>query len=276
MSLGACMEFEVGPYSGKGEKLPLSVFIIAKNEADRVGLAIASARDWVDEVVVVDSGSEDATVALSEAMGARVLFNEWRGYGPQKVFGESTCRNEWVMNLDADEEISPELKAEIIGLFAQGEPPCAAYRMFRTELYNFHERPHPWAPASDWVRLYRKDKAGYKDSPVHDSVVIREGLLGQLKGRIFHRSFRSFRHHVDKVNINSDAQALELFNKGRNPRWWVLLLTPPLAFFKSLILRREIVNGIDGVLISYMFAFQRFIRLAKTRELFLRARKQPK
>lgn len=247
--------------------LPISVFIIAKDEADRIGITINSVKDWVDEVIVVDSGSQDDTVAISESLGARVVFNEWPGYGAQKIHGESLCRNLWVMNIDADEEISPQLRDEIGRLFEHGEPPCAAYRMLRTELYNFHDRPSMWAPASDWVRLYRKDKAGYKDSPVHDSVVVRQGKLGHLKGRMYHRSFRSYRHHVDKVNINSSAQAAELFRKGRNPSWLVLLLTPPLAFFKSLILRREIVNGIDGVMISYMFAFQRFIRLAKAREL---------
>jgi len=255
-------------------RLPVSVFIIAKDEADRISRAIESVKEWVDEVVVVDSGSEDETVAVSESLGARVVFNEWQGYGPQKVFGERLCRNDWVLNLDADEEISPELRDEIQRLYANGEPACVAYRMLRTELYNFHDRPHFWAPASDWVRLYRKDKAGFKDSPVHDSVIVREGRLGQLKGRMYHRSFRSYRHHIDKVNINSSAQAEELFRKGRNPSWLVLLLTPPLAFFKSLILRREFVNGIDGVLISYMFAFQRFIRLAKTRELHLLERRR--
>ena len=247
--------------------LPISVFIIAKNEADRIGITINSVKEWVDEVIVVDSGSQDDTVAISASLGARVVFNEWRGYGAQKIHGESLCRNLWVMNIDADEEISPQLRDEIGRLFERGEPPCAAYRMLRTELYNFHDQPSMWAPASDWVRLYRKDQAGYKDSPVHDSVVVRQGKLGHLKGRMYHRSFRSYRHHVDKVNINSSAQAAELFRKGRNPSWLVLLLTPPLAFFKSLILRREIVNGIDGVMISYMFAFQRFIRLAKAREL---------
>lgn len=255
---------------------PISAFIIAKNEEDRIGIAIASVTNWVDEVIVVDSGSEDTTIALSEALGARVCFHEWHGYGPQKVYGESICRNKWVLNLDADEEIGPELRDEIILLFTRGEPACTAYRMLRTELYNFHDHPHHLAPTTDWVRLYRKDKAGYKDSPVHDSVQIKDGTMGQLKGRMYHRSFRSYRHHVDKVNVNSDTQARALFDKGRNPSWLILLLTPPLAFFKSLILRREIVNGIDGVLISYMFAFQRFIRLAKTRELFLQAKKQRK
>lgn len=254
--------------------LPISVFIIAKNEADRIGCPINSVKDWVDEVIVVDSGSEDDTVAASESLGARVVFNAWRGYGPQKIHGESLCRNAWVMNIDADEEISPELRDEILALFGVGEPSCSAYRMMRTELYNFHDRPNKWAPSSDWVRLYRKDKAGYKDSPVHDSVVVREGKLGYLKGRMYHHSFRSYSHHVHKVNINSSAQAQELFRKGRNPSWIMLLLTPPFAFLKSLFIRREIVNGIDGVMISYMFAFQRFIRLAKTRELHQLARRE--
>lgn len=256
------------------KKLPISAFIIAKNEADRIGTAIDSVRDWVDEVHVIDSGSEDDTVKVSAARGAHTHFRAWTGYGPQKVYGESLCRNTWVLNIDADEEITPELRAEIAALFVQGEPACSAYRMLRTELYNFHERPHPWAPASDWLRLYRKDRAGYKDSPVHDTVVVREGRTGQLHGRMHHRSFRSYRHHVEKVNSYSSAQAEDRFRKGLNPSWITLLLTPPLAFLKCLILRREFVNGIDGVLISYMYAFQRFIRLAKTRERFQQARKQ--
>lgn len=256
------------------KKLPISVFIIAKNEADRIGTAIRSARDWVDELHVIDSGSEDGTVQLSQELGAQTHFRAWTGYGPQKVYGETLCRNNWVLNLDADEEISPQLRDEIIALFEKAEPACSAYRMQRTELYSFHDRPHPWAPTSDWVRLFRKDRAGYKDSTVHDTVVVRQGKTGRLRGRFWHRSFRSFRHHVDKVNSYSSAQAEDRFRKGRNPSWLTLLFTPPLAFLKCFILRREFVNGIDGVLISYMYAFQRFIRLAKTRERFQLARRQ--
>lgn len=256
------------------KKLPIAVFIIARNEADRIPVAIESVRHWVDEVHVIDSGSDDDTVARSQARGAQTHYRAWTGYGPQKVYGESLCRNTWVLNIDADEEVSPELHAEIVALFDAGEPPCSAYWMNRTELYNFHDRPHPWAPTSDWLRLYRKDRAGFKDSPVHDTVVVREGKTGRLRARLYHRSFRSFHHHVEKVNAYSSAQAEDRFRKGREPSWLALLLTPPLAFLKCLILRREFVNGIDGVLISYMYAFQRFIRLAKTRERFQQARRQ--
>ncbi len=248
------------------DKIPLSVFIIAKNEADRIPLVIRAVRDWVDEVIVIDSGSEDDTVAVSESLGARVVFNTWRGYGPQKVFAEGLCRNTWLLNLDADEEISPPLGAEIRALFHAGEPPCAAYTLPILPLYPFQDSGHPWTAFHHPVRLYRRDRGGFKDELVHDSVVVREGCIGHLKGMVLHRSFRSLAHHVDKVNGYSSAQAEVLAARGRDPGLFALLLTPILAFFKQFILRREFVNGVDGIVVSYMYAFQRFIRLAKTRE----------
>jgi len=254
------------------EKLPVSVFIIARNEADRIPLTIRSVRDWADEVIVIDSGSEDDTVRVAESLGATVVFNEWRGYGPQKVFGEGLCRNDWLLNLDADEEISPELARSIRALFGNG-PGCAAYRLPILPLHNFQLRGHPWTATHKPVRLYRKSKAGFKDSPVHDSVVVREGRTGTLRGMVNHRSFRSLAHHVDKVNSYSSAQAENLFAKGRNPSAIELVMVPLLAFLKQFLLRREFVNGIDGVIISYMYAFQRFIRLAKARERHREARR---
>ncbi len=252
------------------EKIPLSVFIIAKNEADRIPLVIRAVHDWVDEVVVIDSGSADATVAVSEALGARVLFNAWRGYGPQKVFAEQQCRNQWLLNLDADEEVSPELAQEIRALFSSGElakgSACAAYTLPILPLYPFQTSGHPWTAFHHPVRLYRKDMAGFKDELVHDSVVVHEGRIGHLKGMVKHRSFRSLAHHVEKVNSYSSAQAEVLAERGRDPGLLALLLTPILAFFKQYLLRREFVNGVDGIVVSYMYAFQRFIRLAKTRE----------
>ena len=253
--------------------LPISVFIIARNEADRIPVAIRSVRDWVEEVHVIDSGSDDDTVKVCEALGAQVHFRAWTGYGPQKVYGESLCRNDWLLNIDADEEISPGLRDEIVALFATG-PKHAAYTLPILPLYNFQEHAHPLTAHHHPVRLYRKSRAGFKDSTVHDTVVVRDGSVGQLRAMVNHRSFRSLTHHVDKVNSYSSAQAEDRFAKGRNPSLFELLFTPPLAFFKSFVLRREFVNGLDGVVVSYMYAFQRFIRLAKTRERFQLERKK--
>lgn len=247
-------------------KLPISVFIIAKNEADRIPVVIQAVRDWVDEVIVIDGGSEDDTVAVSKLLGAYVVFHEWRGYGPQKVYGEGLCRNNWLLNLDADEEVSPELADEISKLFYGGEPECDAYTLPIMPLYPFQKSGHPWTVFHHPVRLYRKDKAGFKNELVHDSVLIHEGKVGHLKGVVLHRSFRSLAHHVDKVNSYSSAQAEVLAEQGRSPGLWTLLLTPIFAFLKQYLLRREFVNGVDGIVVSYMYAFQRFIRLAKTRE----------
>lgn len=248
------------------DKLPISVFIITKNEADRIPVVIRAVRDWVDEVIVVDSGSEDDTVSVSQSLGARVEFHPWAGYGPQKVFSEGLCRNQWLLNLDADEEVSAALAGEIRGLFAVREISCVAYTLPILPLYPFQESGHPWTAFHHPVRLYRKDKAGFKAEKVHDTVVVREGKIGHLKGMVLHRSFRSLSHHVEKVNGYSSAQAEVLAARGRDPGLFALLFTPVFAFFKQYLLRREFVNGVDGIVVSYMYAFQRFIRLAKTRE----------
>ena len=247
--------------------LPLSVFIIAKNEADRILTTIHSVRDWVDEVVVVDSGSEDDTVAVSKAVGAKVTFNEWPGYGPQKVFAEGLCRNNWVLNLDADEEISPELAEEIKALFASGEPPADAYRLPILPLYPFQESGHRWTAGHKPIRLYRRDRGGFKSEMVHDSVEMQaRARMDTLKGMVNHRSFRSLTHHLEKVNGYSSAQAEVLAERGKDPGALLLLTLPVFAFLKSYVLRGEFVNGTDGVVTAHMYAFQRFIRLAKTRE----------
>jgi hypothetical protein len=159
-------------------------------------------------------------------------------------------------------------------LFSSGEPARAAYTLPILPLYPFQTSGHPWTAFHHPVRLYRKDIAGFKDELVHDTVVVHEGRIGHLKGMVKHRSFRSLSHHVEKVNSYSSAQADVLVARGRDPGLLALLLTPILAFFKQYILRREFVNGVDGIVVSYMYAFQRFIRLAKTRELQRLKRKQ--
>jgi glycosyltransferase involved in cell wall biosynthesis len=249
-------------------RLNLSAFIIAKNESDRVSKAILSVRDWVSEVIVIDSGSSDDTVAISEAMGARVVFNPWSGYGPQKVFGEGLCRNLWILNIDADEEVSPELRSDIEAAFKRSlTEEITAFRVPVLPLYPFQQRGHRWTVTNRPVRLYRKDRAGFSNSTVHDSVLVRDGQIGVLQGLLIHRSFRSLSHHLEKINFYTSAQAQDAASAERYPSALKLVLTPPLAFLRSFLFRREFINGIDGVVISYMYAIQRFMKVAKSREL---------
>ena len=251
------------------DRLPISAFIIAKNEGDRIPKAILSVRDWVDEVIVIDSGSTDDTVKVAQGLGAKTFFHKWEGYGPQKIYGETLCRNKWLFNLDADEEATPETIAEIIALFAHGEPEHKAFAMKTNCVFHFEDKPRRFAVSMTHGRLYNKDYAGFKASTVHDSVVLRDGSeLTLLKHGLNHYIFRSHAHTIEKVNSYSSMQAEDLFRKGRNPSVARILFEPIWAFFKAYFLRGYIAYGVDGVIRSYIYAFSRLIRVAKAREKF--------
>jgi len=251
------------------DKIPVSVFIIAKDEADRIGATIKSVRDWADEVIVIDSGSTDETVSLSDALGARVLFNEWKGYGPQKNFGESLCKNEWLLNLDADEEVTPQLRDSIISLFAKGVPKHKAYRLKRKILFRLEDKPPLLAPGDKPVRLYHKGSAGFKDSTVHDSVEIYgpDKTAPLLKGILLHRCFRNLEHWCYKINFYSTMQAEDYVQRRRRPSDIRILIEPVLSFLKAYFLRRYFLYGIDGFVGSMLYAHARMLRMAKVREL---------
>ncbi|MFC4173806.1 glycosyltransferase family 2 protein [Microvirga sp. GCM10011540] len=244
--------------------LPVSIFIIAKNEADRIGETIRAVRDLTDDLIVVDSGSTDGTQAIAEELGARVIFNAWPGYGPQKRFAEEQCRHDWLLNLDADEVVPPRLAAEIRALFAQGEPPCQAYRIRIAEVFPGEVAPHPLAYALAPVRLYRKDRGRYSPSLVHDRVDLAPGTaVGTLRGTIHHRSVRSLGDQISKLNRYSDQQAVDLEIRGVSIPTWRIFFELPAAFLKAYIGRRHALRGTYGFLTAMNYAISRHLRLAK-------------
>lgn len=260
------------------DKLPISVFIIAKNEADRIHRAILSVNGWADEVIVIDSGSTDDTMELSEKLGAKVVFHTWNGYGPQKVFGESLCKNDWVLNIDADEEITPELAVSIQGLFRDNSPNShlltpeyIAYRLTIKILFHLEKEPPAFAPSNNPVRLYNKNYCGFKNSIVHDSVAVKKGTpIGKLHGIVLHRCFRDLEHWVGKINFYSTLQAEDFIKNGRKPSIVRIVTEPVLSFFKAYFLRRYFLYGIDGFIGSFLYSYARLLRLAKARELLKR------
>ncbi len=253
-------------------KVPLSVFIITKNEEDRILDVINAIKEIADEVLVIDSGSEDKTCEIAAKAGAKVMFNEWRGFGLQKIFGENQCRNKWVLNIDADEEVSPELALEIQEIFEKKlvENFCG-FRVKIVNKFRFEKRPKKLAYFYNQLRLYNKEHAGFKNSPVHDSVEIHNNnskKIGQLKNIIFHQSFRSFSHWIEKINFYSEMQAKDSFVKGKCPSFLKAFFTPTVAFLKAYFVRRYFIYGFNGLIYSYLFAFSRFAKVIKTRELF--------
>ncbi|MGU3421402.1 glycosyltransferase family 2 protein [Methylobacterium sp. D54C] len=252
------------PVPGADGPLPLSVFIIAHNEVDRIGATLRAVRGLTDDLVVVDSGSTDGTQALAESLGARVLHHPWPGYGPQKRFAEEQCRHVWLLNLDADEVVPPELAREIRGLWAAGEPRRPAWRIGIAEIFPGEGRPHPLAYTLTPVRLYRKDKGRYAASPVHDRVALEPGVKpGRLRGVIHHFSVRSLGDQLDKLNRYSDQQADDLESRGVVIPTWRVFVELPGNFLKAYLGRRHFVRGTYGFLTAMNYAISRHLRVAK-------------
>lgn len=252
---------------------PLSIFIIARDEADRIGRTIEAVRSLSDDIVLVDSGSSDGTQAIAERLGARVVFNPWPGYGPQKRFAESLCRHDWLLNLDADEVVPPDLAAEIAALFSGTGPAADAYKLRIAELFPGERAPHRFAYALAPVRLYRKSKGSYSPSPVHDRVDLAgDARIGRLRGTVHHHSVRSLGEQIDKLNAYSDAQADDLDKRGITLSAFRLIAEFPANFLKAYLGRRHALRGAYGFMTAMNYAFYRYLRVAKHWERRLQRR----
>lgn len=253
-------------------KLPLSVTIITKNEEDRLPHCLESIYEIADEIILVDSGSTDNTIKIAEKYKCKIFYNDWKGYGAQKIFAENKCSNKWILNLDADEELSQSLKENIIKLFnSRNIEDFSAYKMFWQLIFFTQKKPPFLAVGSNFVRLYNKEKAGFNNSKVHDSVLLKNSLeeLGKIEGYVYHRCFQSMKHWSDKINSYTSLQAEDWIKSGRKqPSNFRLISEPIFAFFKSYFIRRYCFYGIDGFIASLMYSNAKMLRLAKVRELF--------
>ena len=164
----------------KIKTLPISCFIIAKNEEDRIGKAISSVKDIVEEIIVVDSGSVDKTENVVKDHNASFIFNEWEGFGPQKRFGEEQCKNDWLLNIDADEYLTDEIKDEIIQIF-NDQNHYNFFSMKVTPIYPNWKRPRLFSASHQCVRLYNKKFGRFSNSAVHDSVETNNSKIFILK-----------------------------------------------------------------------------------------------
>ncbi|MGF1501929.1 MAG: glycosyltransferase family 2 protein [Paracoccaceae bacterium] len=244
--------------------LPVSVFLITRDEEARLPRTLA-ALDWADEIVVVDAGSRDRTRAIAEAAGARVELRDWEGYGPQKAFAEGLCRHDWVLNVDADEVVSPALRSAIAALFADGPPPPAAFRVRILNVYPGDRRPRPLANDYDVVRLYHRSVGRYRAHPLFDRVETA-GPVRRLFAPIWHHPVISWAQFVDKENRYTSFQAETARPRSR---WQLLLRLPiefPLVFLKFYLLRRHFTGGWKGFAFSLIAAFGRTLRIAKLLE----------
>lgn len=256
-----------------GEKPPprpplaVSCFIIAKNEEARIARAIRSVTGLVDEVVVVDSGSTDRTIAICRELGAVVHLNDWAGYGPQKRFAELQCRNDWLLNLDADEVLSEALADEIRTVMTGGEMRADGYRLVLVEMFPGRTRPVPLVRRYRLIRLYDRRKMRFADSAVHDRVVAGTARIESMKHVMFHHSFLTLGATISKLNHYTDLQAA---TNNRHPLWvlYIRLFTEfPLGFIRYYLFRGYFMAGLTGFSYAMVNAAFRIFRIAKMIEV---------
>ncbi len=247
-------------------KPPLSAYIRTKNEARMIDAVVRAALEAADEVVVVDSGSTDATVALATKAGARVVHQDWLGGGRQKRFAEGQCRHDWLLDLDADEVVSPALAAEIRNLFASGEP---SSRVYRTPVAIAPPIGGPWVGFGGVIRhkLYDRRAVRAPDHAAWDQFDIPDGVAaGSLKAPIFHHVFSDTAHLIDKLNRNSSTRARLLPAKPAPVLVLRIFFGLPFYVAKRYLLDGLFRGGVYGFAFSVMSGFGRWMRDVKMYE----------
>lgn len=242
----------------------LSATVITYNEEPRIARCLESLR-WADEIVVVDSGSTDGTVEVCRGYTDCIFRRPWDGYGAQKNFSSARASHDWVLNLDADEEVSPALREEIRSTL-RGGPRCGGYRMPRRNYFGGR-----WIRRCGWypdytLRLFDRRRARFRERLVHEAVSTA-APVGTLRGVIEHYTYDGMSDYIDRLNRYSSLAAEELVREGRPLGVHRLYLDPLGAFLKTYVLRRGFLEGELGLSIALGSAYYAFAKYFKARRL---------
>jgi len=240
--------------------MEISATIITFNEESNIKAACESVA-WADEVVVVDSNSTDRTRELAEACGARVITNDWPGFGAQKQFAVDQAKHEWIFSLDADERVSDELKSSIHSLRNAAEV-ADGYEIARRTYYQ-----QRWIRGGGWypdrqLRLFRKSKGRWKQRHIHESVKMDPGArVDRLNGDLLHYTSPDAAYHNRMIGERyAPLAALQMFEEGRRTSVLGVASAGPAAFIRSLILKGGLRDGFAGFTIASFAAHHAFLK----------------
>jgi len=241
----------------------VSVAVVTLNEEERLRACLESVV-WAEELVVVDAGSSDKTVAIAREFTDRVQFRAWDGYGTQKNFALGQCRGAWILSLDADERVPEALRKEIQATLA-GEPREAGFYVPRRNLFQGRWMRHGGL-YPDWqLRLFRRGQGRFAERAVHESVRV-DGPTRRLRTPLIHESYRSVADAVARLNRYSDLAAADLAASGRGGGLVDLVVRPAWRFVSMYLLRVGFLDGWRGFLLAALHAHYVFLRAAKVRE----------
>jgi len=245
--------------------LPLSVAIITLNEQDNLPRCLESVRNLAGEIVIVDSGSTDRTAEIARQFGARLEVHPWPGHVAQKNVALNLCTQPWVLALDADEALTPELAAAIRRQLSGAEPTANGFLVSRRTFYLGDWLWHVWYP--EWrIRLVRRGAAQWQGRDPHDRLEVT-GPAERLPGDLLHYSYRDLTDHFQKMLRYARILADAYNREGRRFRWHDLIVTPWLEFVKYLLLKQAWRDGWRGWVVSFMHMVSVFTKYAFLWEL---------
>ncbi len=250
-------------------RLPISVCVVAGNEAHRIRRALDSVAGWTGELVLaIDDKVTDGTDKIGQSYGAKIISQPWRGHAVHRDFASANASQPWLLAIDADEVIPPELRDEIIRLFEQNKfnPPCAAYSFPRCTLY--HGR---WIRHGDWypdrkARLWRRGRANWGSLHLHESLVV-DGETGEMKNDLLHYSMESLAHEMKKTMLQVDYFAQECAARKKKVSLAEVMFRPGWRFFRSYCLRLGFLDGWQGLAIARIIAIYTFLRYLNVYEI---------
>lgn len=246
--------------------MPLSALIITYNEEHNIASVIENL-DIADEIIVVDSFSTDDTIGIaSRYNNVRVVQHCFENYATQRNYAITLAKNSWILFLDADERLTPEIKEEILQTIHQKES-YSAYYFYRTFMFKDRKIRFSGSQTDKILRLFKKEKAHYNlEKAVHEKLIVT-GETGKLKNNLIHYSYRSYSHYKQKMEFYGKLKAREEFMKGIKPTFFHYYIRPLYSFLNKYIFRFGFLDGRNGIIICYLKAFSVYTRFQKLKKM---------
>ncbi|MBI5602161.1 MAG: glycosyltransferase family 2 protein [Deltaproteobacteria bacterium] len=242
----------------------LSVTIITQNEEKNLRSCLESVA-FADEIIILDSESQDRTLSIAREFTDKIFQEPWQGFARQKNMAQDKAQGPWILNIDADERVTTELKEEIVSAIQKG----SLYTGFKIPRKNFFcgqwIRHGGWYPNYQ-LRLYQKEAGSFAQREVHEQVVVK-GKVGTLKAPLEHYTYDSISDYLKRMDRYSDLSARQYLQEGKKVSWPEILFRTKYTFFKMWILQKGFLDGAKGLVLAILYSYYTFVKYAKLKEI---------
>ncbi|MGL5963181.1 MAG: glycosyltransferase family 2 protein [Cetobacterium sp.] len=246
--------------------MSLSVAMMTFNEEKNLDRTLASLRDLADEIIIVDSGSTDDTEKVAKKYGAKFITQKWLGYGKQRNFAIENSKSDWILCIDADEELTKELYQKIKSIIQNSEDKNV-YEINRISVCFGKILKHGGWGKSYAVRLFKKDMGKFNDNTVHESFETQSTLI-KIDESLLHHSYLTLEDYFNKFNRYTTEGALDYYRKGKKTNLFQIILNPFYKFIRMYIFRLGFLDGIEGFLIATTSSLYSMVKYFKLREIY--------